>query len=120
MSQVEVYGIKNCDTVKKALTWLTANQIEFEFHDFKKEIPNAELIQLWLELIGQETLINRRGTTWRNLNDSQKSLTDTDSLIDLIMQNTSLIKRPVLKYHGNWTVGFKAETWQTYFGKKQN
>lgn len=116
-SKAQVYGIKNCDTVKKALKWLTQNDIEFDFHDFKKEAPSKELVSLWLELIGPQTLVNQRGTTWRKLDESQKSLELSAELVQLLVENSSIIKRPVLKHSGNWSVGFKAETWQKLFGK---
>lgn len=114
-SKLDVYGIKNCDTVKKALKWLNENEIETEFHDFKKEIPSAKLVAEWLEEIGSEKLINRRGTTWRKLSDEQKALSEDADLIELIIENTSLIKRPVVNHQGVWSVGFNLADWQARF-----
>ena len=115
MTSLAVYGIKNCDTVKKALKWLNENDVETEFHDFKKEIPSSELVTTWLQDIGAEKLINRRGTTWRKLSDDQKALTHAEDLIALIIENTSLVKRPVVNHQGVWSVGFDLNDWQERF-----
>ncbi len=114
-SKLEVYGIKNCDTVKKSLKWLSDNDLDATFHDFKKEIPSEQLINQWLEQIGADTLINKRGTTWRKLTDEQKALTKTNDLIKLISENTSLVKRPVVCHQGVWSVGFKVDDWTERF-----
>jgi len=114
-SKLDVYGIKNCDTVKKALKWINDNEIETEFHDFKKETPSDELVGMWLDDIGADTLINRRGTTWRKLSDEQKALTEKSDLINLITENTSLVKRPVVCHQEVWSVGFKLEDWEERF-----
>ncbi|MCW8875934.1 MAG: arsenate reductase [Kangiellaceae bacterium] len=115
MKSLSVYGIKNCDTVKKALKWLNENEVETEFHDFKKETPSSDLVATWLDEIGADTLINRRGTTWRKLSDEQKALTEAKDLIALIIENTSLVKRPVVNHQGVWSVGFNINDWQERF-----
>ena len=98
MTHITVFGIPNCDTVKKARTWLADQQISFVFHDFKKQGLTAEQITLWLEHTDLATLINRKGTTWRALSDDQKQSADNVSeAIALMVQNPSLIKRPVLQ-----------------------
>ena len=109
---LEVYGIKNCDTVRKALKWLDANQLTYQFHDFKKEKLTTELVAQWLDKVDISLLINKRGTTWRKLDDDSKAITDTNALIQLIIENPSLIKRPLVTYKGNSSVGFKADDWQ--------
>ena len=98
MTHITVFGIPNCDTVKKARTWLTDQQISFDFHDFKKQGLTAEQIALWLEHTDLATLIIRKGTTWRALSDAQKqSAENVSEAIALMVQNPSLIKRPVLQ-----------------------
>ena len=114
-SALQVYGIKNCDTVKKALKWLNENELEVSFHDFKKETPSEALVSKWLDEIGAETLINRRGTTWRKLSDEEKALTKKSDLIALIIENTSLVKRPVVCHQNVWSVGFDLADWQERF-----
>lgn len=102
MTHITVFGIPNCDTVKKARTWLAVQQISFDFHDFKKQGLTAEQIALWLEHTDLATLINRKGTTWRALSDAQKqSAENVSEAIALMVQNPSLIKRPVLQIQQN-------------------
>lgn len=94
---LHVYGIPNCQTVKKARTWLEENQVHYEFHNFKTEAPTEALIQSWLEHISLEQLVNKRGTTWRKLSEAeQSSLQHQDTAIEVLMANSSVIKRPVL------------------------
>jgi Spx/MgsR family transcriptional regulator len=110
---VQVYGIPNCDTVKKARTWLTAQGWAHEFHDFKKQgVPPARMDH-WLQAVGWETLLNRKGTTWRKLDaDLQASAQDAASAKALMMAHPSLIKRPVVEWPGHSvSVGFKVEDW---------
>ena len=100
-----------CDTVKKARTWLTAHGVDYQFHDFKKlGVPEAPL-DTWLHAKGWETLVNRKGTTWRALDDAAKAgVTDTASARALVLAHPSLIKRPVVQWaDGGVTVGFTAE-----------
>jgi hypothetical protein len=108
-----VYGIPNCDTVKKARTWLADHGLDALFHDFKKDgVPNAEL-DIWLAAVGWETLLNRKGTTWRKLDASvQAGVTDSDSAKPVMLAHASTIKRPVIAWpSGQITVGFVPEQW---------
>lgn len=115
---ITLYGIPNCDTVKKARLWLTANDLDFQFHDFKKQGVDAALLQRWIADIGLDKLINRAGTTWRALSDAEKAqAASADSAIALLQAKPSIIKRPVLDHAGKLSVGFKAEIWQEAFGK---
>ena len=110
-----VYGIPNCDTVKKARQWLTAQGVAHEFHDFKKlGVPPAQLSH-WIEALGWEKLINRQGTTWRKLDATvQAGVQDTASASALVQEQPSLIKRPVVEWNdGSVSVGFQAENWST-------
>lgn len=103
-----VYGIKNCDTVKKALNWLKANNKAFEFHDYKKEGITSEKLQSWCSQVGWENLLNRRGTTWRKLDEETKNaVTDETQAMNVMLTNTSIIKRPVIEKDGKvLMVGF--------------
>jgi arsenate reductase len=97
MQHITLYGIPNCDTVKKARVWLQEHQGDFVFHDFKKNGLDRSTVEQWLTQVGLDLLINRKGTTWRALSDEQKaSATDTEQAISLMLASPSLIKRPVL------------------------
>lgn len=106
-----VYGIKNCDTVKKALKWLCANGIAHTFVDFRAEGLSTRQIQTWLETLGWEMLINKRSTTWKNLSEDERS----NLSIALIEKHPTLIKRPVLERGDQIYVGFKEEIYQEIF-----
>ncbi|WP_297572835.1 ArsC family reductase [uncultured Deefgea sp.] len=111
---MKLYGIPNCDTVKKARTWLTENHFDYEWHDFKKDVLNPALIESWIANCGWEVLVNRQGTTWRKLDEASKaSLVDAASATALMLTNPSLIKRPVLDYKGKISVGFKPEVYSS-------
>lgn len=103
-----LYGIKNCDTVKKALTWLNEKGIAFEFHDYKKEGIKEEKLKNWCQQVGWEILLNKKGTTWRKLDETtQASVANEATAIKIMMNNTSIIKRPVLEKAGKaLAVGF--------------
>ena len=103
-----VYGIKNCDAVKKTLNWLKANNKVFEFHDYKKEGITTEKLQSWCSQVGWENLLNRRGTTWRKLDEeTRNTVTDETQAINVMLTNTSIIKRPVIEKDGKvLMVGF--------------
>lgn len=104
---ITLYGIPNCDTVKKARTWLLENGVDFTFHDFKKQGLDRATAARWLEQRDWDVLVNRKGTTWRNLTDAQKAaVTDKETALDLMLANTSVIKRPVLEGAGPLQVGF--------------
>lgn len=111
-----LYGIPNCDTVKKARTWLADNGHDFTFHDFKKQGLSRELVQGWLKDVDWETLVNRKGMTWRNLSDERKAqVNDADSATELMLENPSVIKRPVLAGVGPVSVGFSADQYASKF-----
>jgi Spx/MgsR family transcriptional regulator len=112
-----VYGIPNCDTVKKARDWLDAHGVAYAFHDVKKAGVNAALLRDWLAQVSLDTLVNRRGTTWRALSDEQKAAAGTtDGAIALMIDKPSVIKRPVLVADdGIKAVGFSADQYQTLF-----
>jgi Spx/MgsR family transcriptional regulator len=96
-----VYGIKNCNTVKSALDWLKKHKVEFEFHDYKKEGITAPELSEWCKQVGWESLVNKRGTTWRQLEETvQKKVTNEKAAIALMLEKTSVIKRPLIEEKG--------------------
>jgi Spx/MgsR family transcriptional regulator len=108
-----VYGIPNCDTVKKARSWLSDQGLEATFHDFKKQgVPAAEL-DIWLTAVGWETLLNRKGITWRKLDAKvQERVTDSATAKAVMQAHASTIKRPVIAWpSGQVSVGFTPERW---------
>lgn len=110
---IELYGINNCDTVKKARTWLNEHGIDHQFHDFKKQAPSPETIEQWLQHIPLNTLLNKRGTTWRTLTPEQQAdCTDQQQAILLMSAKPSLIKRPILIADGKAHCGFSSEQYQ--------
>lgn len=116
---MKLYGIPNCNTVKKARAWLMENDIAIPFHDFKKQGVSEELLKAWLKQVCWEKLVNRQGTTWRQLPDEAKAaVCDDAGAIRLMLEKSSVIKRPVLEMDGKITLGFDAATYQTLFRKK--
>jgi Spx/MgsR family transcriptional regulator len=101
-----IYGIKNCDTIRKARKWLTAHKIEYEFHDFRSEGINPIQLRAWAAEAGWQKLLNKRSTTWRNLPDETKTAIDETLAIFLMEENPTLIKRPVLEMSAGILVGF--------------
>lgn len=117
MSTVKIYGIKNCDTMKKAITWLDQHNISFDFHDYKKSEIDQASLEMWLSKAPWDELINKRGTTWRKLPEESKENIDNDKAIQLMLSNTSLIKRPVLIVDDKLYLGFKEEKYNLIFTK---
>lgn len=113
-----VYGIPNCNSVKKAVDWLNAHHLAFEFHDYKKKGVTEGQLKKWSRQSGWETLLNKKGTTWRELDDTVKEAVKTESdAITLMQEHTSLIKRPVIA-EGNKVkiVGFDEAEYEAIFG----
>ena len=113
-----IYGISNCDTVRKARKWLEAEAITFDFHDFRKQGLNAEQVERWCAAAGLDKVLNKRGTTWRQLPDEVKANTDEAALKALLLEQPTLIKRPVLELDdGRIEIGFKADLYAALFGR---
>lgn len=111
----KVYGIKNCDTIKKALAWLDTREISYDFHDYKKEGVDETVLQRALEIHGWDTVINKRGTTWRKLADDVKAAMDDTAAIAVAMENPSIIKRPLLITENEIYLGFSDSAYQDIF-----
>ena len=109
---IKVYGIPNCDTVKKARAWLTEQGVAHEFHDFKKQGVPEDRLDAWIAAVGWDKLLNRKGQTWRQLDpELQASVVDAASARPVLMAHASVIKRPVVEWDNAITVGFDAADW---------
>ncbi|MGY8986516.1 MAG: ArsC family reductase [Sphingomonadales bacterium] len=106
---ITIYGIKNCDTVKKALKWLEAEEVDHIFHDFRRDGLDEELLQTWIDVVGWKILLNKRGTTFRNLPDDQKIHVDEISAYCLMLEQVAIIRRPVMVGSHGISVGFTEE-----------
>jgi arsenate reductase len=113
---VTIYGIKNCDTMKKARNWLEAQKINHDFHDYKTAGIDKATLEGWVKKVGWQVLINRAGTTFRKLPDTGKEDITDEKAVALMLAQPSMIKRPVLDTNGRLTVGFKPEEYKKLFG----
>ncbi|EIM29569.1 ArsC family reductase [Microvirga lotononidis] len=109
---VTIYGIKNCDTMKKARAWLDANGVPYAFHDYKSDGIDRPRLEAWARDVGWETLLNRAGTTFRKLSDADKASLDEPKALALMLEQPSLIKRPVLDLGGRLLIGFKPQLYE--------
>lgn len=113
---VTMYGIKNCDTIKKARTWLEARGVAYAFHDYKTAGIDEARLRRWVGEAGWEKLLNRAGTTFRKLPDADMAGIDADKAVALMLAQPSMIKRPVLEGAGDLLVGFSPERYEAAFG----
>jgi Spx/MgsR family transcriptional regulator len=115
---MKVYGITNCNTVKKALDWLKANQVDYEFQDFKKLGVSAEKLQEWDSKAGYEKFLNKQGLTWKQLDPTVKETIKTSAdALALLQQKTSMIKRPVMEDNGFLFFGFDEDVYKKHFSR---
>lgn len=114
---VKIYGIKNCDTMKKAFTWLKDNGIDYDFHDYKASGIDEERLGKWCAALGWEKILNRAGTTFRKLADEEKVDLDETKAIRLMLAQPSMIKRPVTDFDGKLMAGFKPDLYTSFFEK---
>ncbi|MGJ8682538.1 ArsC family reductase [Paraglaciecola sp.] len=110
-----LYGIKNCDTIKKAKSWLNDNNIEFTYHDYRQDGLDLDWLTTTEQALGWEVLLNKRGTTFRQLSEQQKQQLDKASAITLMLDQPAMIKRPVLIHQEQYFIGFKAAQYQEIF-----
>lgn len=118
MQAITVYGIPNCDTVKRARAWLEAQDVAHAFYDFKRAGVPASNLQRWLQQVGRDKLVNRQGLTWRRMDDSARARAQSDVTAQaLLIEQSSLIKRPVVEWaDGTVTVGFDESLWRLRVG----
>lgn len=107
-----LFGIKNCDTIKKARNWLSEHDIDFQFHDYRTDGLEQQQLEQWCNELGWEQLLNRRGTTWRKLPDEIKDAIDESSAIALMLEQPAMIKRPLLESGTQRLLGFKAAEYE--------
>lgn len=112
---ITVYGIKNCDSVKKACNWLREHELEYQFYDLRNEGIDKRTVQQWIDQVGWERVLNKRGTTWRNLDSDQQQRVNQSNVVALLQTNPTLIKRPVLDVDGIISIGFSTESYQQIF-----
>ena len=113
-----IYGIKNCDTMKRARAWLDTHKVAYAFHDYKAAGIDKATLEGWTKKVGWETLLNRAGTTFRKLSDAERDGLTEKKAVALMLAQPSMIKRPVLDKGGMLTVGFKPETYERVFAKR--
>jgi len=111
-----LYGIPNCNSMKKARSWLDEQQLEYRFHDYKKAGIDQTTLESWIQQLGWEPLVNRRGTTWRKLPEEQREAINERLALQLMQENPSLIKRPVLQTDKQLLVGFDVDQWMQALG----
>lgn len=116
MTKITLHGIPNCDTMKKARVWLEAQGLAYDFHDYKKVGITFGKLNAWADAVGWEVLLNKAGTTFRKLPDADKTDITRDKAIALMVEQPSLIKRPVLEYPGGVLVGFKPDVYAKALG----
>ena len=114
---IKLYGIPNCDTMKKARAWLAEHAVEYEFHDYKKLGVDEEMLRAWVKELGWKPLLNTRGMMWRKVPQDVRENIDEDSAIGLMLDTPSIIKRPVLDTGTRRHVGFKPEQYEQILGK---
>jgi len=110
-----LFGIKNCDTVRKARRWLDEHDVAFTFHDVRSDGLTQEQVARWIDALGWEVVLNKRSTSWKTIDAPRRENLDADSVNALLLELPTLIKRPVLEYDGAVYVGFKADTYNTIF-----
>lgn len=112
---VTLYGISNCDTIKKAKKWLEKNGVDFQFHDFRKDGLDKKQLTQWCNELNWEILLNKRGTTWRNLPDDVKNTVNKTKAIKMMLEQPAIIKRPVLDSGKERIIGFSDSTYKNIF-----
>lgn len=112
-----MYGIKNCDSMKKAFAWLTANSVAYEFIDYRKTVPGNEQLADWSRRIGWQRLLNTRGTTWRKLDEATRADIDESKALNLLASHPTLIRRPVIDGGDFLLTGFDPERYAQAFGR---
>lgn len=106
MQMIQIYGIKQCTTMKKAFHWLNLRTIPYDFHDYKKQAPSRELLEKWALITGWQKLLNTKGTTWRKLSETTRAKINAQTAINLMLEQPSLIKRPVIEVDSVILIGF--------------
>ncbi len=115
--EIKVFGITNCDTVKKAINWLKEHGINYQFIDLKKEVPDKGHLTKWCRELGWDVVLNKKGTTWRKLSDEQKNTVhDIHTAVKIMTEQPTIIKRPVIETEKGLIIGFDNDRYQSFFG----
>jgi Spx/MgsR family transcriptional regulator len=115
-SEVIVYGIPNCDSIKKTMDWLNENQITFHFHNYKKAGIEKSTLKKWCKLVGWEMLLNKKGTTWKKIQPEYQDIEINEAIaIEIMLQNNSIIKRPVVSFNNKLLIGFNENELTQFF-----
>lgn len=115
-----LYGIKNCDTIKKAKKWLEEQQIAYQFHDYRADGLDAELLRTFIDQLGWESLLNTRGTTWRKLDESvRQSINNADSAAELMLAQPAITKRPLLAHNQRMLLGFNPDQYTQFLAEEK-
>ena len=112
---ITMYGIPNCDTIKKAKKWLEAEGVEYSFHDYRKQGIDKAMVETFCQQLGWENVVNKRGTTYRQLTQEQKDNLDQTSAVELLVEQPAMIKRPILLANNDYHLGFKADQYAAIF-----
>ncbi|MCW8334280.1 ArsC family reductase [Vibrio sp. SCSIO 43135] len=112
---ITMYGIPNCDTIKKAKKWLEAESVSYEFHDYRKQGIDTDMVTQFCQQLGWENVLNKRGTTYRQLTQEQKDSLNEQNAIALLVEQPAMIKRPILLVNNQYHLGFKADQYSTIF-----
>lgn len=112
---ITMFGISNCDTIKKAKKWLETENVEFTFHDYRKQGINSALVETFVSSLGAEQVLNKRGTTYRQLSDADKVNIDDKKAVALLVEHPAMIKRPILLVNNEYHIGFKPEQYEAIF-----
>jgi|OM-RGC.v1.028442137 transcriptional regulator, Spx/MgsR family len=111
----QIYGIPSCDSIRKARKWFDANNVEYTFSDVRQQCPSRAQVASWIEAVGAKALINKRSTTWKNMDESARQEVEQGDTLGVLLANPTLIKRPVLEYQGEIAVGFSADDYAQRF-----
>ena len=114
-SPVTLYGISNCDTIKKVKSWLDQHQVNYDFHDYRKQGLDAPLLRQMSAALGWENMLNRRGTTWRKLPEQTRQQLDVERALEIMLENPAIIKRPILGREDRWYLGFSPQQYEDIF-----
>lgn len=112
---ITLFGIPNCDTIKKARKWLEQHHIHYTFHDLRKDGLTDKQVQSWLDAFGWEAVLNRRGSTWRRLSQAERDGVNADNVLALLLDHPSMIKRPILQVSDEQHLGFNTSTYRRIF-----
>jgi arsenate reductase len=113
---IKIYGIKNCNSIKKTLNWFEENKIDYEFHDYKKHNIEKAKIESFIDNLSIDKVLNKRGTTWKKLSEQeQKQAEEITQAVDLMQANTSMIKRPIIEHDNGFIAGFDADELKNHF-----